>query len=119
MTDTVTLAIVAGIPSVTAAILSFLNNLSIRKHELKLAEINKSVNENTELTANTSKKMDDLEENTNSKMDLLLKVKSEAEFAKGKLQGGIDERASTLSNVSAGTNVPADTQIVEAFGPKK
>ena len=59
--------------SVVAAIGSVLNNILGRKNEVHIKE--------------TKDKMDALEENTNSKMDALLKLKGESEHAKGVLAG--------------------------------
>ena len=75
MTDTTIImaSIITAFPATVAAILGFLNQLSVRRTERHSLATKIAVTE--------------LEKNTNSKMDALLHVVGEAEFAKGKLEG--------------------------------
>lgn len=76
MTDAVTVALIMGttgaIPATIAAVLGFLNSISIRRQARAMA---------------------DLEKNTNHKMDQLLEVTGTAEHAKGKLEGAAEVHA--------------------------
>lgn len=85
MTDSNTLIIVAAItatPATIAAVLGFLTALSSRRAEVHAAVIRE--------------KMDELEKNTNSKMDKLVEVVATSEFAKGKLEAQAEMPAAIL-----------------------
>lgn len=81
--DPVWIALIAAGPGLIAAVASALN----LRHTARLAKaqtaIQTKLEANTDLTAETSSKMDLLEKNTNNKMDRLLEVTKQAEFAKG------------------------------------
>lgn len=73
MSDLVLIALIAGGPSTIGAILGFVNNVLVRR--------------TAEHIKKTKEAMDQLERNTNSKMDKLVEVVGEAEHAKGLLEG--------------------------------
>lgn len=74
MTDVVAVAMISAIPGSLAVILSFLNNVIARRNAVHIEQ--------------TKADMETLTTQTNSKMDALLKVTGEAEFAKGVKEGG-------------------------------
>jgi hypothetical protein len=57
----------------------------------RLAEVQQAADTANLNTGKTHEAMDHLAQNTNSKMDLLLKTTSEAEHAKGVLEGRADQ----------------------------
>ena len=79
MTDA-TIIWATAIPASVAAFGSVLTAFITSRTQLELAKIHGVV-------AETGQKMEELEKNTNSMKDALVKVVGESEFAKGKLEG--------------------------------
>lgn len=94
MTDNtvIVLALVAGIPSTLAAVTSFLNGSQIRRQAAHAKRLADAVDE-------TKTAMIQLEKNTNSKMDKLVSVVAESEFAKGRLAEKADHAPDPLPGV--------------------
>ena len=73
MSDTVLIALIAGLPSIISATLSIFNNILGRKNTQHIVQAKEAI-----IT---------LEKNTNSIKDALVKVTGEAEHAKGVIEG--------------------------------
>jgi hypothetical protein len=86
MNDPVLVAIIVAAGSAVNAIIGLMNNSLARRADER-SERNAKHIEETKLAIST------LEKNTNSIKDALVKVTGEKEFAAGKLQGGIEEKA--------------------------
>ena len=74
MSDAIAVALIASVPSTLAALVGFYNAM---------------------MTYRTKAAVEVLEKNTNSKMDALIKVTAESEFAKGVLAGDTQLSAET------------------------
>ena len=81
--------VIAGIAGVAPTIAA-LTAAIIAWHHMRVHKRDQIVENEAHIGITT--RVDKLHESTNSKMDLLLKVLSEAEFAKGQLQGRKDQQ---------------------------